>query len=198
MITLNEIITESGLSSEKILNVYIFGSQIYGTRSEKSDIDILIISDISYHEKEIERNNLNIHITSYNRFLDALENHHFGSIECAMSPMILKEDKKINFELNSKKLRHSVSWISSNSWVKCKKKLQQGDYNIDIKSLFHSIRILLFAIQIMKYGKIVDFKEANYIWYKLISKNWNWSELQLEFNMERNNILTKFRILANK
>lgn len=74
------------------------------------------------------------------------------------------------FSLNCWKLRQNVSSICSNSWVKCKKKLTvEKDYNLRIgqKSLFHSLRIYMFGIQIAEHGKITDYMCAKDLWKEI-------------------------------
>ena len=45
------------------------------------------------------------------------------------------------------------------------------------KSLFHAIRIVMFGIQISKYGKIVDYSAANHIWEEINNnESTNWLE----------------------
>jgi hypothetical protein len=56
---------------------------------------------------------------------------------------------------------------SFDSWNKGKFKLNQGDIIRGTKSIFHSLRILLFALQIKEHGKIIDYSEANYYWQEI-------------------------------
>jgi len=195
---LDNVIIATGLHPSRVQNVYVFGSQIYSTATETSDWDLLVVAKTPYPEKEIVVDNFNIHILTLDRFLEGLKQQNIGRIECIMSPIILKQDIDFEWKLNIPGFRHFISHICSNSWVKCKKKLEQGDYYIGIKSLFHSLRIFIFATQIIEYGKIVDFTAANYIWDKLISKTWTWQELDLEFKPLRNNLMSEFRKLTFK
>ena len=138
------------------------------------------------------------------------------NIECLFAPSWAKLQEKIKFDftLDVKKLRHATSHVSSNSWVKCKKKLEIGDYHTGIKSIFHSLRIPIFSTQLIENGQI-DFTSANFIWNRIMRvdsdwcnysdlpsvisyKNWNWEELDLEFRELRNNILTEFRKITEK
>ena len=148
---------------------------------------------------EIKSDLYNIHIYTPKKFQEDLDWHMPKNIECLFSPQWtkLQENIKFNFSLDIKKLRHATSHVSSNSWVKCKKKLEIGDYHTGVKSLFHSLRIPIFSTQLVKTGEI-DFSSANYIWDKLKSKVWNWEELDLEFREMRNNILTEFRKVTEK
>jgi predicted nucleotidyltransferase len=198
MVTLEEVVQKSGLHPSRIHNVYVFGSQCYGTASDKSDYDVLVIANTPYPEKELVVDNLNIHILTKDRMLEQLKQHHIGKIEAILSPYILKNSVEISLDIKIPSLRHSISHTCSNSWVKSKKKLEQGDYYIGIKSLFHSLRIAMFGIQLAKYGVINDWTCANHIWDKLQSKQWSWEELDKEFRSERNKILTEFRQITEK
>lgn len=87
--------------------------------------------------------------------------HHIGALECHFAPIEFRffENDKFDFHLDKVTLRHSISQTCSNSFVKAKKKFDvENEPYIAKKSLFHSIRILLFGIQIAKHGKIINFK----------------------------------------
>ncbi len=176
----------------------MFGSQIYQTNTDKSDIDILIIAKTSYTEKEIIVDNLNIHILTLDKFLDDLKQFNIGRIECILSPIKLKEDIVIPFEMKLNGLRHMSSHIASNSFVKAKKKIEQGDYYIGIKSLFHSLRIIMFSIQLVENNNIINWQCANYIWEELKSKEWTWEELKEKYQPLKNKLMTEFRKITNK
>ena len=81
MITLQEVINKSGLHHTRVKNVYIFGSHCYGTKSDKSDYDILIIANTPYPEKEIVVDDFNMHILTIDRFLEGLRNFNIRNIE---------------------------------------------------------------------------------------------------------------------
>jgi predicted nucleotidyltransferase len=198
--TLENIISASKIHPSRVFNVYIFGSQVYGNSNSDSDWDIIMVANNSVEAIEIKNGLYNIHVYTPDKFKSDLEWHRINNLECIFSPdwAKLKEDIKYDFELNLAKLRHATSHISSNSWVKCKKKLEQDDYYIGVKSLFHSLRIPMFATQIATSDRIVDFSCANFIWNKIKSKRWTWEELDNEFRELRNEILTDFRKVAEK
>lgn len=201
--TIDNIIRTSGLHPSRIFNIYIFGSRIYGTSNHDSDWDIIMVANNSVESSEIRRGLFNIHVYTPDKFKKDLDWHRINNLECIFAPdwAILKEtiDYKKEFKLDSSKLRHATSHISSNSWVKCKKKLVIADeYHTGIKSLFHSIRIPMFATQIMQHGKIVDFSCANWVWDKIKVKRWTWDELDNEFRPIHNSVLSEFRKLTPK
>ena len=200
MITSKEVIEASKIHPTRVKNIYIFGSQVYGNISEESDWDVIMVANSSHVNIEKRVDKFNIHIMTEEHFLKNLKDHHSSSVEAFFSPreFRLKEDLDFNWSPNIPSLRHSFSHISSNSWVKCKKKMEQGDYYIGVKSLFHSLRIPMFGIQIAKTGKIYDFSEANFIYDKIFSKEWTWEELDSEFRILRNKILSDFREVTTK
>jgi predicted nucleotidyltransferase len=211
MITIDDIIKASGLHKSRVHNIYVFGSRVYQTHSDNSDWDIIVVANNSVEAIEIKSDLYNIHIYTPKKFQEDLDWHMPKNIECYFAPIWAKLQEKINFDftLDVKKLRHATSHVSSNSWVKSKKKLEIGDYHTGIKSIFHSLRIPIFSTQLIENGQI-DFTSANFIWNKIMRvdsdwcnysdlpsvvsyKNWNWEELDLEFRELRNNILTEFR-----
>lgn len=200
MINKEEIIKASGLHPLRVLNIYLFGSRVYGNASNSSDWDVIIVAKTSSPETEIKTDKFNIHILTADRFQDGLDQHNIRNIECLMAPdwAKLQEVYNFKFELKLNRLRHSISHINSNSLVKCKKKLNQGDYYIGLKSIWHSLRIVMFGIQIAKYGQIVDWTCANDIWKELASKNWNWDEIDKRFRLLNNQLLSEFRSVTFK
>jgi len=198
--TLDTIIKASGIHPSRIFNVYLFGSQVYGNANSKSDWDVIMVANNSVNSTELRKGLFNIHVYTQKKFQEDLDWHRINNLECIYAPdwAILKEDIKFTFKFDVKKLRHASSHISSNSWVKCRKKIELNEYNIGLKSLFHSLRITMFSIQIIRYGMINNFECANFIWDMIKSKDWTWEELDLEFRERRNSILTEFRKVTTK
>jgi predicted nucleotidyltransferase len=196
----NDVINLSNIHPSRIFNIFIFGSTVYGTNSEKSDIDVIMVANNSVEAIELKGEKYNIHIYTPDKFKEDLEWHRINNLECIYAPTWAKiqENIKYDLDIDFPKLRHATSHISSNSWVKCKKKLEIGEYHTGIKSIFHSLRIPIFATQVATKGTIYDFEVANPIWEKLISKEWTWEELDQEFRELRNEILTDFRKVAEK
>lgn len=205
--SLDDIIRVSKIHPSRVFNVYLFGSRVYGTSDQKSDWDIIMVANNSVESTEISHPLYNIHILTPNKFQADLDWHRMNALECYFAPewARLKEDKIFNFKLNKAKLRHATSHISSNSWVKAKKKLEAGEERIALKSLFHSIRIPMFASQIATNGKIINFEAANFIWTRLIKEEdsflkgwkpktkWDWNSLVNEFRATHNLMLSMFR-----
>jgi len=199
----SDIILHSGLHPKRVHNIYVFGSRVYKTNSDNSDWDIIMVANNSVEAIELKGEKYNIHIYTPDKFKEDLKWHRINNLECIYAPTWAKiqENIKYDLDIDFPKLRHAISHVSSNSWVKAKKKISQNnddDYYIGVKSLFHSLRIPMFGTQVATKGTIYDFEVANPIWKKLISKEWTWNELDSEFRELRNSILTDFRKVCEK
>lgn len=152
---------------EKILYVFPFGSKVYGTDTEKSDDDFIIVVE-GNEEKEygIHEEKRNIHVYTDTSFRKRIKEHDIAALES-----IFSNETQFVFHLDLETLRKSISAVVSNSFSKCRKKLSPGE-NYDPygakKSLFHSLRILDFGIQIATYGRIVDFKKMNHYFVEIM------------------------------
>jgi predicted nucleotidyltransferase len=198
---ISDILLVAKLHPSRVYNIYLFGSRVYGTHSDNSDWDIIIVAKNSVEAIEIKSDLYNIHIYTPDKFQQDLDWHMPKNLECIFAPdwAKLKEDIKYNLTLNIPKIRHATSHVSSNSWVKCKKKLQiANEYNIGVKSLFHAIRIPMFSTQIVNFGEIRDFQCANWVWDKIKEKEWNWEDLDKEFREVHNSTLSDFRKVTTK
>jgi hypothetical protein len=179
---------------EPILKVYNYGSSVYGCVTEKSDNDFIVVVDseetiyYSVHNDEGD-------FTVYSKplFIRRLKEHHITCMECVFQ---CKNDPFVQyFKLVPDLLRREISAVSSNSFVKCKKKLAQGEDYIAKKSMFHSIRILMFGIQIAKFGRIIDYGEANYL-LPIIMKMNTWEEIKDYCQSNFNHLKSEFKKLA--
>ncbi|KAL9646506.1 hypothetical protein ABK040_006565 [Willaertia magna] len=106
-------------------------------------------------------------------------------------PSLLTDQGRSNF-------RKPISAKSNNSFVKAKKKIiVEKELKIGLKSLFHSLRILHFGIQIAKHGKIINFEEATELYKDIVVKYMNlfnegkitneqiWYELNEKYGKEK-------------
>ena len=187
-----------------ILNAYLFGSHLYGTNLENSDKDYIIVT-----KEYVESDSTDIHFITEKEFQRSLDNHDIQALECYFAPekFKYKETVKFNFNLDKKILRKSISTLCDNSWVKGEKKLTiNADYDkyVGIKSIFHSIRIRDFGIQIANEGKIYDFSRYNYVYFELLKlsekyhRNELWDVIKKRYKELFNNLRSEFIILCPK
>ena len=170
----------------------IFGSYIYN-ESKAKDIDVLII------ESNIKpvNNIYDFQYISKDVFIAHLKKCDIRALECIFSPQsnfIEDYEKFIDWSY----LRSAISQKSSHSYVKAKKKMsKENEIYIGQKSLYHSLRILLFGIQLAKYKKIINFSEANHYLEKIMLIE-NWNDLELIYKKEYNRLHSEFKLACPK
>lgn len=133
-----------------------------------------------------------------------LNDHHITALECYFLPQIHTYhcDQTFDFKLNLQQLRKSISEKASHSWVKAKKKFEiEDDRKIYIgkKSLFHSMRIIDFGIQIARYGKIEYYNSGVDLWLRIKDiQSEKWKDYEAEFKPLFNEMMSEFRKWAPK
>lgn len=177
-------------------NIYLYGSQVYGTQTELSDYDFIIVGTPSdFSEK---RSFGDITCLTWESFQLKLDEHDISQIECMfLSPSQKYEHQMIKWSLDLTKLRSSCSAKASNSWIKAKKKLEVEDEPyIAQKSLFHSLRILKFAISLAE-SKSIDFHQQN-LWNEVKSLPLDWETWNKTFKPTYNELKSHLRTLSPK
>lgn len=189
------------MEDKNVINAYSYGSRVYGNFSKHSDYDFIFVVKNRTNEQYSD-NLININFYTEEGHKQRIEEHEISALECLFLDKvhILKETIKIPFKLNISKLRHSLSKKSSNSWVKCKKKLtvkEDYDMNLGRKSMFHSFRIIDYGIQITKNGRIEKYDSCNELFTEIFLY-YDWDNLYNTFKPRYNQLLTNFRTLTHK
>lgn len=187
-------------TNPNILNIYLHGSRVYGTASEKSDYDYICVVEDDFFTKEIlVEGNHDYHFVKEGDWIKKCKDNHLDFCECYFLPADckIKETFRPELVIEKPKIRANFSHIASNSFVKCKKKLTvEKDYDpyIGKKSLWHSFRILMFGIQILESGKINDYSCANFLYDEIVNNpENNWSYYKENYGQLYNNYKSKFR-----
>lgn len=192
------------IKTENVLLAGYYGSSVYGTANQKSDLDVLIVANnMSF---ELKLNDVDYQIISVKEFVEKLNNHHISALELfylTNDKVIYEKEgfrKSLNFTIDIKKLRHSLSQTASNSFVKAKKKIthEKNLEYVGLKSLFHSLRILNFGIQMATYGKIIDYTSANCYYYDIINSEPEWQNLKEKYQPIYNQLSSEFRKVTIK
>ena len=182
--------------------LYPYGSRVYGTNASDSDFDYLAVVPANRKADtgtEFRRNNTNIHIFNRLDFQDQLNRHKIHCLEAYYLPDGACAGQ-FSFHLDLQNLRHELSQKSNHSFVKAKKKIEvEKDFYIWWKSLFHSLRILNFGIQIAKGGRIADYGAANKLWFEIRdAQQYNWDYFKEKYQPIYNELASEFRKLAPK
>jgi predicted nucleotidyltransferase len=192
---------------------YLFGSRVYRTATAESDYDVIFILPPDHIKKDslVMDGNFHYQIYTHDEWIYKIKNMDIAALECIFLPYEPSSpnlhDYLQYFSLDLNRLRESISTISNNSWTKGKKKLIiSGDYDkkAALKSIFHSIRILRFGIQIARTGKIYDYKEANWLWVELsklgdqYDSDILWEKINARYKAVFNATSSEFKALAPK
>lgn len=194
--------------------IFPFGSRVYGTFREDSDFDFIAVlkQGVSKTQSTINFQEYHYQIYTYDEFVFKIKSHDIQALECIfLSKDKLKkpygENFQNKFELNLNKLRESISTITNNSWVKCKKKLIiSDDYDklSAIKSCFHSLRILNLGIQIARQEYFLRYDEMNYVYFELMKLSQQfesdilWEKINSKYKTQFNKLSSEFKTLAPK
>jgi hypothetical protein len=192
-----------------LLAVFPYGSRVYGTATESSDYDFIMVlnNDLGEEQLRIDVNGTFMDFNLYSReiFNKMANEHEISALEClSIGNEWRVYDDNSGLELPSihlPTLRKSISAKANNSWVKCKKKLtvEEGEELIGKKSLYHSFRIVKFGIQLATHGRIVDARECGKDFFEeIINGPDDWEYYEEKYKQAHNELMTEFRKVAPK
>lgn len=197
----------SKINTDNAVAAYICGSTVYRTNNSDSDIDCVVITQ-SYDFESFVIGNIDCKYVSLKNFKLLLEAHEISALECLFLDdnfILISPKIELEFSINLNKLRHSISEKASHSWVKAKKKFISPYENLDNeiyrgkKSLYHSLRIISYGIQIAESGRIYKYNVLHDEFCDIISDNSNeWKHYDDKYRTMFNSMMTKFRKLAPK
>lgn len=175
---------------------FIFGSQNYKTNQNLSDTDIVVIDDLLKEPETFD--DLDIQFMTEIEFKEGIK---ICDIKCLEGLFIENKSFKFSFsdtEIDWSNLRSSIAQKSSHSWSKAHKKIKvENDILIGQKSLFHSLRILKFGIQLAKNKKITDFTESNDLFFEIIKES-SWEILKQNYKPVFNQFHSEFKSVCFK
>jgi hypothetical protein len=181
------------LNKEVNKNYFItyYGSIIYETNTKISDTDIVYVFESSEDIYEVieahkmpefyDLPKIDLHYISTFAFQKLLNSHDIMALETYYQ---LPNDYKewFKFDINLDTLRRKISAVVSNSWSKARKKLdipEESDY-IALKSLFHSLRILSYGINLAE-SKEIDYLNVTLDGRKMTCKEL-WNDILNDYN----------------
>lgn len=197
------------------LAMWSFGSTVYKNKeADDHDLYVVIKHDPAFglFYMKFEYENYDIQVVCEKTFDGMLEQHDIAALECINVPLSQTHvmncyyiERLAKFHISVPKLRASISKVSSNSYVKAKKKLTvDADYDLEssVKSLWHSLRILQFGTQLATTGSISNFAQTNDLYAKIIQNyietGVNWDEIHKIWKPIYNEYSTAFKAVAPK
>ena len=174
-INIEEIVELTKLHPLKVRNIYLFGSRVYGTNNDSSDYDVLVTATNLLAKQQVFTDKYNIHVHVPSVFEDNLRAHDIISLECMWAPDFAKLQQKVDyskkFVLDRSKLKAKILTQSHDAWHKAKMALNESDVLRGHKRIGHSFRILVFGLQILEHGMIVDFSANNKLYNEVSSSD---------------------------
>lgn len=191
---------KSYFDNHKIKSKFSYGSRVYKSNGPDSDYDYIVVCEQSERKIDsVEIDGDNYTLYSEDGFKEEILNHEISVLECLfLTPDLFISSISFDFSIDIQKLRHAISQKSSNSYVKAKKKLIDNEIYIAQKSLYHSLRIIEFGIQLAKHGRIVDYTLANHYLNDIKELPSDWSVWHAKYQPIHNSLMTEFRKLAPK
>lgn len=198
------------LVGRPVLNYYKYGSHLYGTAKDESDLDCMVVVDDPENGfRQLETDEVDIHVYNQQKFQEELDGQSPNTLAAFFAPVFEKVEFK--YVLDKQKLRGQISQKSDHSFVKAKKKnaveaidpanVPSEQYYLAKKSLFHAFRILDFGIQIASQGRIVDHKSCQVLnddIMNLAEGEGSWEEWNKIYKPKFNAMKTEFRKYAPK
>lgn len=185
------------------LNIYPYGSVVYGTYEDGiSDKDYIVILPPYLYQldkQQWECGNEQYILYATKTWREKLNRHDIDALECQFLPpeLVIKQTITFDFTLVTAKLRQSISHASSNSWVKCKKKLTvEKDYapRVGKKSLWHALRILQFGTQLMDHKRIINYASCSAYHDEIVNNSNNdWEYYKAHYQPIYNMMKSQFK-----
>lgn len=180
-----------------------YGSAVYLNKTP-DDYDFIIVTDSNFQE-QIVINGFDCEVSSYSKdeFLKKLQSHDIALLECLLiehSDFVNNIPETNDFQIDLGLLREAISQKSSNSYVKAKKKLiveEDFDLKVSFKSLWHSLRIADFGLQIATSGKITNPQSVNSYYPEIVQdyfdSNNDWAVIHQKYKPIHNKTMSLFR-----
>lgn len=167
--SLRDVLRILKCSKDGLHSAYKVGSRVYGCHTAESDSDYLVVLNTRGGRSDLLfRPGINITVHTLDTFRTALDDHSIFALECLFAPprAVLKQGPPFPFKLDKQKLIDRAKKTSDSDRQKAEK-LFDVEWEPSKKKLYHSIRVLLFAKQILSRGRIYNFGEANPVWASL-------------------------------
>jgi predicted nucleotidyltransferase len=136
------------LNPNEIVNIYQYGSRVYGTFNQKSDWDYTIImKGSSYNQKNtLKYENFDVNFYNDKEFEMLISEHSINALEYIFLPVkftpVLKKDFKKNFKLDKQKLVFSVNKTVKETMKSAETHWNLNKFHLSKKKIFHSIRFV--------------------------------------------------------
>lgn len=161
--SLPDLLRLAKLDPAGVVAVYRCGSRVYGTATPQSDEDFVIVGPGAKMDVDLLfLPNINAGVRSRPSFQKALDDASMMALECHFAPpehVLRAPSPPFSFKLRRDRVRDSAL-DRARADLKTAEKRFDADPESGRRKLYHAIRVLLFARQVVTHGRIVDFGEA--------------------------------------
>jgi hypothetical protein len=158
------------LDDSAIHAMFRCGSRVYGTASPTSDHDfVAVLARADGARDLVFADGCNVVVHTRASFQQALEHHSVFALECLFAPAQhrLKEPSPSpRFQLDRAKLAASAADRARSDFAKATAR-PEAEPDASRKKAFHAIRVLWFARQVAREGRITDFEAAAELWEEI-------------------------------
>lgn len=170
-LTIETLLSKVGVKIDDVNSAHIQGSRLYETDRLKSDWDVLIVSGsktpYKFYEFKVDGVDYDVHVFSVAEFQKNMEALDLASLEFIFHPDSVKliENSVYSVNINHDVLKEVAEKESEKQWTIAESILRNPvlDPYKGLKRIWHSIRYLMFAKQILTFGRITDFTEASFL-----------------------------------
>lgn len=163
------ILDQFDIALESVVAIYPYGSRVYGSHTEESDHDWIIVYKSSllpsgaFRDNAISSEDRSHQAVCYSRsgFRNAIDTYDIVALECAFLPEDVVLLQKMSFPIRKwvpKEMASSVIAKASASWHMAMK--GSDDDERTRKNVYHALRILEFGAQMAMFGRINEFSSA--------------------------------------
>ena len=141
------------------------GSRVYGTARDDSDEDFVVVTKAKRGEL-FRSAAINIVFKDEESFLQSVNEQSVFALEVWFAlpkHQLIPRPKSWRWVRDDARLRRVAQDRSDNDFEKAARRIDQEPFESK-KRIFHSIRVLMFAQQILNTGGLNDFEAASDIW----------------------------------
>jgi hypothetical protein len=191
-----------GRPASEVHALFRCGSRVYGTATATSDEDfVAVLVRRDARRDLLFGDNVNVVIHGLDSFRDALAEQSVFALEClflAPEHRLLDPKPAMAFKLDRAKLAASAAARSTSDFKKAAKHFDE-EPAASKKKLFHSLRVPMFALQILRSARIGDYGQANHHWTAIRDhESSDWDDHERLFGPVRADLLSELAAVGAK
>lgn len=191
-----------GRSPAEVHAIFRCGSRVYGTATAASDEDfVAVLARRDAKQDLVFRDSVNVVVHGLDSFHEAIAGQSVFALECLFLPpehRLVDPKPAFAFKLDRAKLAASATSRSTSDFKKAARQFEDEPL-ASKKKLFHALRVPMFALQIARSGRIIDYGQANHHWAAIRSdESLAWEDYRRSFGPVRDGLLDELAALASK